>query len=358
MSTADPAAKSLCVRKPTIRLGVSMKQWSMTRGLTAAVLSISLLSVLPAGGVSAASSGRAAEVAAEAAQVRGCGTVTRRAEGARMSRITAYGKLRCDEARVTVAGMVRAGDVRVPNFKFGEWTCADTDGLVRCNKGQGTTKRMTFRDVSPEVRLPDCSASTYGGLAEPTRWSASCIVGDHLDGMSWQGWGRRSATGSGMAPRNDCSPSCAEGTIHSFPAAATVSRIRSCVDERGQVGWFYTYVRREHAVPPGHPSGFPSGAQDETFRISCRQSLGCEDAGPTYAPAYDIETRRATCVRARGVASDARESSTCRRDRCVREIRGFRCTFRKIVPQAGGGAYQPVRCARGSSRVNFRLAFD
>jgi hypothetical protein len=332
----------------------------MTRGLTAiaAVLSISLLSALPAGSASAASSGRAAEVAAEAAQVRGCGTITRPAEGARINRITTYGKLRCDEARVTVARMIRAGGIGSPTFTLENWTCTDTDGLVRCNKGQGTTKRMTFWDVSPEVRLPDCSISTYGGLAEPTRWSAGCVSTYHLDGMSWQDWGRPTATGSGAATANDCSPGCAEGTVHGFPAIATVSRIRSCVDERGQVGWFYTRLRRQYTVPPGHPSGFESGQHDDAYSMSCAQSLRCADAGPAHTPAYDIDTRRATCVRARGVASDARQSSTCRRDRCVREIRGLRCTFRKIVPQASGGAYQPVRCTRGSIRVDFRLAFD
>ncbi|MCP9491932.1 MAG: hypothetical protein MSC31_18965 [Solirubrobacteraceae bacterium MAG38_C4-C5] len=291
---------------------------------------------------------------------RGCGTVTRPSEGLRVSRITAYRKLRCSEARVTVARMIRADRIGGAGFDFGQWSCTTrSGGIVDCDKGRGTTKRMTFRDVSPEILLADCSIPTYGARAEPTRWDAGCTGVPELDGMSWQEWGGRLATGSGLTRVNDCVPDCAEGTVYQFPAAATVSRIRSCVDERGQVAWFYTRVGYSYTMPAGHPLGGEPGPVDGEFEMLCPQYLRCEDAGPNHTPAYEIETRRATCVQARRVASDAqRRATVCRGSRCVREVRGFRCSFRRIVATPGEGSYRPVGCIRGSSRVNFRLAFD
>lgn len=38
--------------------------------------------------------------------------------------------------------------------------------------------------------------------------------------------------------------------------------------------------------------------------------------------------------------------------------RDLRCSFRRIVPEAGGGFYRSVRCTRGAIRVDFRLALD
>jgi hypothetical protein len=116
-----------------------------TEGL---MVSAALLVVVAADSAAAASRASASAVIGEAQETRDCGTVTRASEGARMARLTAYRKLRCEEARVTVTRMIRANMTRSPSFAFENWTCAATDDLFRCDKGQGTTKRMTFRNAS------------------------------------------------------------------------------------------------------------------------------------------------------------------------------------------------------------------
>lgn len=254
--------------------------------------------------------------------------------------------------------MIRAGTIGSPSFTFETWACTNADSLIRCSKGQGTTKRMTFRDVSPEVRLPDCSNSVFGGESEPVLWDAGCTGVPELDSMSWREWGKSSATGSGTTMLNDCSPSCAAGTVYTFAVTATVSRIRTCVDDRGRTGRFYTRVRYVYTMPEDHPLGRTPGEQEGTFELSCSQALPCSNAGNSFFPAYDIEARDATCVRARRVASDAQGTGVCRRENCVRQIRGLRCSFRPTVALPGGGGYQPVRCTSGSVRVTFRLTLD
>ncbi len=49
-----------------------------------------------------------------------------------------------------------------------------------------------------------------------------------LTGLKWSHWGRKSATGTGAAKINNCTPSCAEGHFHKYPVSVRLSSAHFC----------------------------------------------------------------------------------------------------------------------------------
>ena len=68
-------------------------------------------------------------------------------------------------------------------------------------------------------------------MASPKTLTLACGDGNYsLTGMFWgPTWDRPSATATGLAQANDCTPYCAAGHFHTYPVTATASKIRTCL---------------------------------------------------------------------------------------------------------------------------------
>jgi len=72
------------------------------------------------------------------------------------------------------------------------------------------------------------------GALEHAKYKPKSIVVSCGDGTirvkkaHWAKWGKKRARGRGKAVINDCTPSCAEGTPHTYRVKLTLSRARKC----------------------------------------------------------------------------------------------------------------------------------
>lgn len=105
--------------------------------------------------------------------------------------------------------------------------------------------------------IPDCGAQALA----PSSLTLTCADANYgLTGTKWQHWGAATASGSGKATANDCTPNCAAGTFHSYAVQVTASAIRTCRSGRKQ------YTRLVLFYPGTRPKGI--GATD-TWPFPC-----------------------------------------------------------------------------------------
>lgn len=226
----------------------------------------------------------------------------------------------------------------------------------------GTHPLVVVGATASPVLLGSCGGTYYPGRHKPAQWDMGCTGVSDLTRMVWHSWGRPTGSGTGVTQLNDCSPTCAEGMVQEFPAAAEVSRIRRCRGNSGQVRRFYTRVRIVYDLPPDNPYGRPGGRQDGVYKLTCRSPtapVSCGTVGKAYLPghAFDVVARRLPCARARRLAARAKRQ-TCRRGCTTRKtlrVAGYHCRY---GPYNRSGFYVPVRCTRGRRAVTFRVALD
>lgn len=138
----------------------------------------------------------------------------------------------------------------------------------------------TPKAATGEVLLPDCGRVFYGGKAAPVEWSSGCLGGSvNLDQLSWQGWGGPAATATGIVHYNDCSPSCAGGSIFDYPAELRAEQIKQCASPLGPQS-YYTQFTTIVTYPPENEVGQPPGPS-EPFTFS----------SPCPTPGYLVKTR-------------------------------------------------------------------
>jgi len=94
-------------------------------------------------------------------------------------------------------------------------------------------------------------ACTVPGVAKPTTIILACGDGNAVaEQLHWQRWGTRRASGTGVVRQNDCTPDCAAGTFHVYPATFTLSEI---VPANGRRYFTRVTIRFTKGVPlPGH----------------------------------------------------------------------------------------------------------
>jgi hypothetical protein len=92
---------------------------------------------------------------------------------------------------------------------------------------------------------------------EPSSITVACadagIGAKHLD---WSTWGASGATADGQVWENDCTPSCAAGTIKRYPAAITLSDVQPSKD-----GPTFTVMTATYSGPE------PNGNRTDTFTL-------------------------------------------------------------------------------------------
>jgi hypothetical protein len=66
-------------------------------------------------------------------------------------------------------------------------------------------------------------------LSAPTELVLACGDGNYfLDKLKWRRWGAASATATGVAEANKCTPNCASGHFKSYRITATASKLATC----------------------------------------------------------------------------------------------------------------------------------
>jgi hypothetical protein len=144
-------------------------------------------------------------------------------------------------------------------------TCSSsTSGLSCRDAGTGhgvyvsTTRQGTFNGAGPLV-----ISSPNGGAVQswdgqyavrPTRFIYTGDGSGYLTITTWSSWSRAGATGTGYDHLDDCTPDCADGTFHIYPASFTFSNAVSCG------GRFVFSVLRIDAI------GEPGGSGTRTYR--------------------------------------------------------------------------------------------
>jgi hypothetical protein len=94
---------------------------------------------------------------------------------------------------------------------------------------------MSESSLAPSGRpqLPgvinDCTAApalAERSAVEPASITLACADnGLGIGELAWSAWTATGATGTGRVWANDCTPNCAEGKLHYYPAAITLSRV-------------------------------------------------------------------------------------------------------------------------------------
>ena len=65
--------------------------------------------------------------------------------------------------------------------------------------------------------------------AKPASFVIACGDANYsLAKIAWKSWGSASATGTATASANDCTPNCAAGHFHSYPATVTAAKLTKC----------------------------------------------------------------------------------------------------------------------------------
>ena len=86
----------------------------------------------------------------------------------------------------------------------------------------GTHAARGMQEGQPTKVIADCSTASY----KPHRIVSACGDGNEWAYVKEYGsWGHKVAWGHGRLHLNDCDPSCAEGTMHSYKATFRLHRV-------------------------------------------------------------------------------------------------------------------------------------
>ncbi|MGD0343488.1 MAG: hypothetical protein ABSB55_00765 [Acidimicrobiales bacterium] len=86
--------------------------------------------------------------------------------------------------------------------------------------GAGTALAAPRAGSDKPPRVIDCVGPA---VREPSSFTITCADDNsRLVGLDWQSWTATHATADGVYSLNDCTPYCAAGKFHSYPAAVTL----------------------------------------------------------------------------------------------------------------------------------------
>lgn len=113
--------------------------------------------------------------------------------------------------------------------------------------------------ASPAVYLAEGGSVTGTWLHAPACASGCVLSGDStvlLYHMTWSAWNSATAVGAGTEKLDDCTPNCAQGTLHPVPVTVTLSKpVMVCVAGKGT--WFWTRTSFTWLAPL--PKAFAGG---------------------------------------------------------------------------------------------------
>jgi hypothetical protein len=133
-----------------------------------------------------------------------------------------------------------------------------TVGVVAggCSGGTQPTSQAPHRRVTPTRPgvLANCTAPApqQSLEVEPSSITVACAdAGIGAKDLVWSTWGASGASAVGEVWENDCTPSCAAGTIKLYRAAVSLSDVKPSRDGPTFTAMTATYVGAE---PNGHPT--------------------------------------------------------------------------------------------------------
>ena len=109
----------------------------------------------------------------------------------------------------------------------------------------------------------------------PGSFTLTCADGnDYLSGLSWSSWSASSASGTGTNLVNDCTPYCAAGKFHSYPADVKFWRAVPVPGHPGQRYFSRVTLHFPGARPPIYAQGKPvEGPASWTGTLSSKTAL-------------------------------------------------------------------------------------
>jgi len=113
------------------------------------------------------------------------------------------------------------------------------------------------------VRMVVFDCPGQPGLVKPKTFIVTCAdAGIQYDRLSWTSWSSGGASGSGLLEVNDCTPYCAVGHFHSYPAKVTLSGSTAVRNHPGE----HAYTRMTVVLPGARPR-FAHGLAPKTQTI-------------------------------------------------------------------------------------------
>ncbi|MDX6198762.1 MAG: hypothetical protein QOJ79_1913 [Actinomycetota bacterium] len=109
---------------------------------------------------------------------------------------------------------------------------------------------LTAAGASTRTRVvSDCVHPHY----KPHRFIVACGDGSYyLIHLRWRHWGRHYAYATGTARANDCTPSCAQGTFHSYAVRFKLTRRGHCA-ARNDLEYQHYSIHYPHRRPGSPP---------------------------------------------------------------------------------------------------------
>jgi hypothetical protein len=131
-------------------------------------------------------------------------------------------------------------------------TTSSTVSSTTTSTASAPATTTTSRPSGPGV-LADCTSPPPQHLeVEPSSITVACAdAGIGAQDLVWLSWTDTMATASGDVWENDCTPSCAAGTIKHYPASITLSDVQTSRDGPTFTAMTATYSGPE---PNGHPT--------------------------------------------------------------------------------------------------------
>ena len=135
--------------------------------------------------------------------------------------------------------------VMVLHHAYGVWWLQQAGASLGCD----TAPAAVLADLKIACRPPDGVAwiSNCSRLqSKPASLVITCADGNYaLVGLRWRTWGSATATATGTARVNDCTPDCAGGHFHNYTITATTGALTKCgaTPEYGQLTIAYLASR-------------------------------------------------------------------------------------------------------------------
>lgn len=115
----------------------------------------------------------------------------------------------------------------------------------------------TAAQAAPAPGFLGCKGFT-SPHAKPSVRPSSIVVacadaGFYFTKLKWSAWQPRSASATGLANQNDCTPNCAAGRFHTYRARIRLSAPAACHGHRVfmRIAWTYTGTRPKGVARSG-----------------------------------------------------------------------------------------------------------
>lgn len=142
---------------------------------------------------------------------------------------------------------------------FGTWWVVGFGSSLGCD----TAPKSVLNDLKIGCMPPPGVAwiSNCGPLvSKPADLILTCADANYgLSGLAWSGWGTGTATATGKAHANDCTPNCAAGHERTYRMTATASQLKTCGKAR-------YYSRLTIVYPGARPAGI---ARRDAHTLPC-----------------------------------------------------------------------------------------